>query len=143
MKTCKKGLHQYEPVKGSRRGCLECRKDRKPNDPIAAAKAQKKYKDTNKIVVLARTRNWQLKNNFGIDSKQYEEIMDRQNGCCAICKRSQEELNRRMAVDHNHTTGQIRGLLCSNCNTGIGNLRDNVALLEEAIKYLNEVSHAP
>ena len=58
-----------------------------------------------------------------------------QNGVCAICG----EVNvagRRLAVDHNHETGQVRGLLCCSCNRGIGFLRDHTDILESAVNYL-------
>jgi hypothetical protein len=67
----------------------------------------------------------------------YEE----QNGVCWICEkrtRGRGEEKNTLAVDHNHKTGKIRGLLCSNCNTGLGNLRDSIELLEKAITYLKE-----
>ena len=63
-----------------------------------------------------------------------------QGGCCAICGTSDTGKRKAFAVDHNHDTGKIRGLLCSNCNTGIGNLRDNVELLERAIDYLRNTN---
>lgn len=72
---------------------------------------------------------------------QYQEMYQAQNGRCKICNglaKGRGEKNNTLAVDHNHDTGKIRGLLCTNCNTGIGNLRDDIQLLEKAIKYLQE-----
>ena len=71
----------------------------------------------------------------------YQKLYDEQNGVCAICGGIQTGRGRAkntLAVDHNHETGAIRGLLCTNCNTGIGNLRDNIDLLQKAIQYLRE-----
>ena len=48
--------------------------------------------------------------------KQYDGLYNKQKGCCPICKRHQSELNHKLYVDHNHKTGQIRGLLCNRCN---------------------------
>lgn len=56
-----------------------------------------------------------------------------QKGACAICKQT-----KKLVVDHNHTTKQIRGLLCSTCNLGLGMFQDNMDLLESAIRYLYE-----
>ena len=75
---------------------------------------------------------------FGISPETYIEMLDKQNSRCAICGRHQEELPKRMAVDHNHDTGKVRGLLCGNCNTGIGNLRDSIDMLRKAIDYLEK-----
>lgn len=57
---------------------------------------------------------------------------------CAICNLHQAELSLTLAVDHCHKTGKIRGLLCVNCNQGIGKFKDSVFLLEAAIKYLQK-----
>ena len=64
-----------------------------------------------------------------------------QDGTCAICnkknkmKKSKKDAYQ-LSVDHNHDTGEIRGLLCMNCNFGIGNFKDSIEILKEAIKYL-------
>ena len=85
-------------------------------------------------------RGWKssLKSNYGINFDKYIEMLEAQNYRCAICGRHQEELSKKMAVDHSHNNGHIRGLLCGNCNAGIGNLRDSIDLLKKAQKYLEE-----
>lgn len=85
-----------------------------------------------------------LRNSFGISLDQYQEMHDRQDGKCAICSQPETQMRdgkiRALAVDHNHKTGAIRGLLCSDCNTGIGKLRDSVKVLQNAIRYLQSHS---
>lgn len=71
--------------------------------------------------------------------EEYERILISQQYVCAICKEPCS-LGRELAVDHNHTTKQNRGLLCFRCNTGIGQLRESPALLQRAMDYLNEWS---
>jgi hypothetical protein len=83
-----------------------------------------------------RAREKVLNNKFGITVEEYDKLYLQQKGRCGICEKHQSEFKRRFAVDHNHDTGQVRGLLCGNCNTGIGNLRDSIKLLKKAIKYL-------
>lgn len=61
-----------------------------------------------------------------------------QQGKCGICNKHQSELDRTLAVDHCHNTGRIRGLLCSNCNLGLGHFKDVIENIESAIRYLNE-----
>ena len=73
---------------------------------------------------------------FGLTVDQYEAILEKQSGVCALC--SSPPKKRKLAVDHCHETGRIRGLLCSNCNTGLGKMGDNIAGLERAILYLSE-----
>lgn len=92
-------------------------------------------------------KHWAIKSAQGINRKlltryfltevDYLEMFKNQNGRCKICKRSQTELKRSLAVDHCHKSGKIRGLLCMKCNTILGLAADNVEILTEAIKYLN------
>lgn len=77
-----------------------------------------------------------LKIVYGISIEVYNEMFTTQSGRCAICKIHQSELNKNLAVDHCHTTGKVRGLLCAKCNTGIGLLQEDIAILAESIKYL-------
>jgi hypothetical protein len=70
--------------------------------------------------------------------EQYNTLFIGQDGRCAICFLHQSELKKAFAVDHDHSTNEIRGLLCQNCNVGIGNLKDSVTLLENALSYLNQ-----
>ena len=78
-------------------------------------------------------RNSRLKGKYGISLDQYENMEKSQNKKCLICE---EETKRNLAVDHCHETGKVRGLLCMNCNTGLGHFKDNKELLERALKYL-------
>jgi len=78
-----------------------------------------------------------LRRHYSMTMDQYDAILKSQGGVCVIC---QQECNtgRRLAVDHSHETGSIRGLLCGNCNKGLGMFKDSIKLLENAIKYLQE-----
>lgn len=67
----------------------------------------------------------------GIGVKDFQELALRQQNRCAIC-----DLEKKLYLDHNHSTGNIRGLLCLNCNTGIGSLKDNPDILERARDYI-------
>ena len=73
--------------------------------------------------------NLSIKYNIGIDD--YNLILEVQDYKCMICKQI-----KKLSVDHNHKTGQIRGLLCHNCNVGLGNFKDNCDYLKTAIEYL-------
>lgn len=87
-----------------------------------------------------RDRKYQVKVLYGLSPEQVDELYVRQQGACAICGQSEKNLIRgrilRLAIDHCHSTGAVRGLLCHQCNTGLGNFRDNPALLQRAIEYL-------
>ena len=76
---------------------------------------------------------------YGITRRKYNEMVEAQNNKCLICGvvgGSPENYGKLLAVDHNHITNEIRGLLCWNCNNGIGRFKDNVELLKNAIDYL-------
>ena len=85
-----------------------------------------------------------LEMNYGLTQEQYNEMLESQGGACAICPRTPEENGKALAVDHLHsccpgekTCGKcVRGLLCSDCNTGIGFLQDKTELLMNAAAYL-------
>jgi hypothetical protein len=81
-------------------------------------------------------KNSSLKIDFGITLNDYQSMFNRQNGQCAICGKYQSELKKALHVDHDHKTDKIRGLLCYNCNRGIGHLQDNITILNNAISYL-------
>lgn len=84
---------------------------------------------------LAHVRRGQLKDRYGITPEQYDEMLDAQGGVCAVCA-SECPTGQRLAVDHNHLTDAVRGLLCVNCNRGIGHFNDNQELLLAAVDYL-------
>ena len=81
---------------------------------------------------------------YGINKEEYEQMLQDQDGKCAICKREESSRAsitkkvRALAVDHCHVTGHVRGLLCRACNLGIGHFDDNLEFLKEAVKYLEE-----
>ena len=84
-------------------------------------------------------RAHKYKNKYGITIEDYDRMLEDQGGRCAICRTNDPGgSGSRFAVDHDHKTGKVRGLLCTNCNTGIGLLQDDVLILEQAIRYLNE-----
>lgn len=76
------------------------------------------------------------KSNYGITKQEYNDLLNAQNQLCAICKGPQQRNGVALAVDHDHETKEIRGLLCDNCNRAIGFLKENLSVLEESIRYL-------
>ena len=79
-----------------------------------------------------------IKTQYGITVDEYNQMFTNQQGKCYICERHQSEFDIRLAVDHNHITMKVRGLLCSRCNHGLGHLKaDNgTDLFFKAIQYL-------
>jgi hypothetical protein len=73
---------------------------------------------------------------YGLTEERYNEILVSQGGRCAICRIEKCKTGRRFAVDHDHGTGKVRGILCSACNIGIGHMQDDPELLRRAADYL-------
>lgn len=79
---------------------------------------------------------------YGLTVDQYNKMLADQNEVCAICKNPETYRDKwdsgikNLRVDHDHQTGKVRGLLCSNCNTGIGKFREDIAMLRRAVEYL-------
>ena len=69
---------------------------------------------------------------------QWQAIFERQQGCCAICGTSQDDLGYTLEIDYNHKTGKVRGLLCKKCNLGIGMFGEDVENIYKVIKYLEK-----
>jgi len=136
--------------------CIRCESDRKKeardgntdliekhknNNRLWYQNNKEKNKERNKKWIEenpARYRELNLKHRFGISLEDYNRILEEQNYCCGICGVHRDFITQHMAVDHCHKTGKIRGLLCKNCNSGLGFFQDNNEVLEKAITYLNQ-----
>jgi hypothetical protein len=124
-------------------------------------KAQKKYKEKNREKINEKSRLWRAANpekrraierkweaanrekrhaqnikHFGITKEDYSNLFVSQKTCCAICLRP--SFKKRLAVDHDHKTGEVRGLLCDLCNRGLGMFGDSVLRLKLSILYLEK-----
>ena len=89
-----------------------------------------------------RAKHHDLKKSYGIGLDEYQAMFDRQGGVCAICKGKESTVDnngapRRMPVDHCHKTGKIRGLLCTQCNRGLGMFGDSADRLRAAAEYVD------
>jgi len=80
-------------------------------------------------------RKYFLKKLYGITLEIYDEMLLKQNKVCAICSNGPTHRRKYLSVDHDHNTGEVRGLLCEPCNTGLGFFRDNPQLLDKAAEY--------
>ena len=107
-----------------------------PKSRSSNTEYMREYRKRAKSVVDRARRDSHLKKTYGISLAEYDEMLEEQGNGCAICGTSPEKNGRRLDVDHCHTTGKIRGLLCHSCNLGIGKFKDNPDLLAEELKYL-------
>ena len=97
-------------------------------------------RDATTIRQLSLKRN-QLHREYGLTLPQYQEMLNDQHFLCAICKKGENDVDRSFAVDHDHKTGKVRGLLCNSCNAGLGYFKDSPEILKSAISYLEVTCH--
>jgi hypothetical protein len=163
-----KDIDLFPPRKGGRYGthswCQDCFREYKKkywekNRDLLSAKRKASYEadpgrykkqmkeyyhKSDKVEWAYKSWSSKLQREYGMTVEQYEIMLSEQGGLCKICGR--EETHRhfgkpvRMAVDHCHETGVVRGLLCRNCNVAIGLLGHSVSRLEKAICYLQDFS---
>ena len=100
------------------------------------AESIERYKKSHKG--LQNRRRGALSSKYKITEQRYFEILEKQIGLCAICKSDSpgRKGSKNFTVDHDHTTMEVRGLLCHPCNVMLGLAKDNIEVLEMAIKYL-------
>lgn len=120
--------------------CKKCDKDKPLTEFTRNSRAKSGLtsycKQCNQILDF----NKRLKGCYKLSSLDYENLMYSQDNRCAICGEywKPDKQSRRLSIDHNHETGKIRGLLCRNCNTGIGMLKDNIQTIQNALDYLKK-----
>jgi hypothetical protein len=93
----------------------------------------RRYYQAHKHDIARSTRTKHLQKHYGLSDEDYDTLLAKQGGACAICRR---RLRGRLCVDHCHFTGLVRGLLCRKCNLGLGCLVDDAASLISAFAYL-------
>ena len=146
MKQCSK-CKKYKPDDkffkragrecGLRSHCRKClseynrKRNSLPDVKLKASNRQKQYIKQNG----EKIKNAKLMTRYGISIEEYKQKLDSQDKKCAICK-TNLEMEKRTHLDHDHNTGKIRGILCWNCNGGLGNFSDDIERLKSAINYL-------
>jgi len=103
----------------------------------------RKYESEHRDEVRRRTKEWYEKNKdhararrYGLTFSEYQAMLEKQGGVCAICGES--KWKRCANIDHDHITGKVRGLLCGDCNRAIGLIRDNPKTALEMARYLTD-----
>lgn len=130
-------FHKSKQTKdGLKSTCGECRykyeyRKYKDKDPESYRLKQNKICKAYRKRFPLKRKDTQLKSYYGISLQEYNDQLAHQDGRCCICKKQE-----KLVVDHCHSTGKVRGLLCLKCNLGIGYLLDNVSNLEAAIDYI-------
>jgi hypothetical protein len=117
-------LHMYQ-AGGCR--CADCRR--------AVQDYRKDYARRNPAKAAAKARKERIKKMYGVTPEQFDSMLAAQNGKCAICGGTPKP-GFSLCIDHDHATGQVRGLLCLLCNSAIGKLHDDPELVRVALDYL-------
>jgi nitrate/TMAO reductase-like tetraheme cytochrome c subunit len=129
-----------------RRASLAYKKNNKDKVKAQSKRRYEKHKESIKLKTAEyRERTYINIQRYGLSKESYLQMVDKQGNKCAICNEEESSTYRKvkikkLSVDHCHNTGEVRGLLCSSCNRGIGYLRDNVDLLKNAINYLSKTN---
>lgn len=136
-------FHKTGYKNGLRRDCKDCvntnRRTREFKD-VANATKRKRYKECNTFRDKCRNSNYKSK--FNITIEEYNKLFSIQEGFCKLCNVHQSNIKKRFAVDHCHKTEKetgeilVRGLLCDNCNKGLGHFKDNLKTINKSIRYL-------
>ena len=141
--TCNKTKGEEEFLqrkdRPSRRSyCNDCAavksKKWRQDNPDRASDQSRNWREANVDAYRARQRKNHIRRTYGIEEADYQALCAEQDHACAICCSPMAEV--RMVVDHDHSTGEVRGILCVTCNTGIGMLRDDYQLVQRALDYL-------
>lgn len=142
-KTCtkcreSKPAHNFHKNKNFKDGrmniCASCRRKYKKDYYKKTIDRQRKRSRVYYSNHKDKAANYQLKSKYGIDLKTKEELLKFQDYRCKIC--SCPLCYETAKVDHDHNSGRIRGILCSNCNLALGLLHDDTCILNNMIEYL-------
>jgi len=141
MKTCTKCETEKEFTEFRTRGngyhswCRECESNANKARYTPKERKPKVVKSKEEVALAAKRR--MLKHRYGVTLEEYNSMYEFQDKKCAICE-DEYELggSKGLFVDHCHTTGDVRGLLCNGCNSAIGKLRESKDIIDNAIKYL-------
>lgn len=136
MKRCSKCKEEKE--------LSEFHKDKQKSDGLysscrscmAEIYTSKEFREKRKHPRYANIKRKHKVKSFGLTVEEYESLIQKQGNKCAICNKHQSQLKKLLSIDHNHKTGKVRGLLCGNCNRGIGFLEDSPAIMRKAVDYV-------
>lgn len=109
----------------SKCACVECGKSKNRLE-----RQTPEYKNARK--------HYDLNRRYGLSKEEYNKLLDQFEHRCAICDVEASKLKKGLCVDHDHTTGKIRGLLCDRCNRGLGMFQDDIKMLQNATLYLSQ-----
>ena len=133
--ACKECTNLFVPIAGNDKFCCACRAMREAESHRDRSRARRKNQSG------LHQSNYNLFANYGITKEEYERMEIETGGLCSICGLAPtggRNKHRKFAVDHDHKTGKVRGLLCWRCNSGLGCFADSTERLSAAVRYLEK-----
>jgi hypothetical protein len=146
MKCCtkcktEKSQQEFSKNKNNKDGlscwCKLCKKIWNDNNKGHNIIKKKEWDEKNKEHIKKYREKYCLNKYYNITLEEKKNFLLKQNNKCAICFKLLKE-SKDINIDHNHITNEIRGILCNNCNTGLGLFKDSIPILEQAFKYLKK-----
>lgn len=142
--VCARASKKYSATPHGKKGQQEASRRNAPKRAIAT----EAWRATHKEHIAAYDHEANLEYNYQLTKSEYDQKTEEQNNSCAVCHKPNPK-GKRLAVDHDHSCcpgrrscGKcVRGLLCSTCNSGLGQFKDSPELLQSAIEYLNSFKH--
>lgn len=116
------------------RKCKDCPPESKRPAPYPGPRCFTHHREFTSLTKKANHER-QVRKTYGLEDGEYDRLYQEQGGVCAICQRA-KGVAKRLAVDHNHRTGRVRGLLCGPCNQFLGYLRDDPEAWRRGAEYL-------
>lgn len=135
---------QREYRRKNRERILRISQEWRYRNRVKVLEYHRRYYEKNKIQRCAESREYQKRrrrfSKYGITVDTFVKLADSQNNCCAVCNTPVGDIFEDLCIDHNHSTGKVRGLLCLKCNSALGMLKDSAEYASSAAAYLE--SHA-
>jgi hypothetical protein len=114
----------------------ECQRRWRKKNKKRLKEDKKTWLEKNRERVKKTDRLCKMKRIYGLTEEGFNSLLEVQQGCCAICGCAEPKGKGNWHVDHNHETGEVRGLLCSQCNPGLGKFKDSPSILRAGADYI-------
>ena len=141
-KSCKLEMDKsrnYQPMYSNMKMCTTCKQEKPATEFYINKRSCDGLENRCTVCSKKRSRKHSIARNYGVSLEDYDSLLKKQEGKCAICCCDHNIGNGgypHFSIDHDHITGKIRGLLCNSCNFAIGLFKDNIDVLMRAVNYL-------
>lgn len=99
-------------------------------------RSEKNERYKNNEVYQTKIKENNYKRNYNLTLETRNKLLEQQGGCCKICDKNLNINKKSTHIDHCHKTGEVRGILCNNCNTTLGKVNEDIVILKKMIEYI-------